>query len=243
MADDIDLARDGDEQPPEGHGNEAHTENFAEDGDEQPPEEHGNESHNRDFVDEEEAANASPVQSVNGEIGDVEIDEEVQVHELAGAVHEDATLDELSQKVSDDDLQGASDAVENHDDLGGVTSSQHHSRYTDSEAADAAPVSSVNEQTGSVSLSVELNYLGIVHDEPSTFTDTPSAPSAYLVRNNQDSISFSSPDGDSIGTFITDASPSADIGFTIAHTGWTVEFDTFGDFDGDLTVRKWELSI
>ena len=215
---------------------------LARDGDEQPPEDHGNESHNRDFVDEEEAANASPVQSVNGEIGDVEIDEEVQVHELAGAVHEDATLDELSQKVSDDDLQGASDAVENHDDLGGVTSAQHHSRYTDSEAADAAPVSSVNGQTGEVDIGFELNYLGIVHDEPSTFTDTPSAPSAYLVRNNQDRLSLTA-DGEFVGTIIGSESLTSDVELIIAHTGWTVEFDTSFDFDGDLTVRKWELSI
>jgi len=41
MSEDIDLAKDGDEQPPE---------------------EHDNESHARDFVDAEEAADAAPVQ-------------------------------------------------------------------------------------------------------------------------------------------------------------------------------------
>lgn len=50
MADDIDLARDGDEQPPEDHGNEAHTENFAEDGTPQPPEDHDNAAHTEDFI-------------------------------------------------------------------------------------------------------------------------------------------------------------------------------------------------
>ena len=39
----------------------------------QPPEEHDNEVHDRDFVDEGEAAAAAPVQSVNGQQGDVEV--------------------------------------------------------------------------------------------------------------------------------------------------------------------------
>ena len=38
----------------------------------QPPQPHDNEAHDRDFVDEGEAAAAAPVQSVNGETGDVE---------------------------------------------------------------------------------------------------------------------------------------------------------------------------
>ena len=40
----------------------------------QPPEEHGNDTHDRDFVDEGEAAAAAPVQSVNGQEGDVEVE-------------------------------------------------------------------------------------------------------------------------------------------------------------------------
>ena len=39
------FAEDGDTQPPEDHGNEAHPTDFAEDGDEQPPESHGSSSH------------------------------------------------------------------------------------------------------------------------------------------------------------------------------------------------------
>ena len=39
----------------------------------QPPQSHDNEAHDRDFVDEGEAAAAAPVQSVNGEEGDVEV--------------------------------------------------------------------------------------------------------------------------------------------------------------------------
>ena len=40
----------------------------------QPPQSHDNEDHTRDFVDEGEAAAAAPVQSVNGEEGDVVVD-------------------------------------------------------------------------------------------------------------------------------------------------------------------------
>ena len=39
----------------------------------QPPQSHDNEAHDRDFVDEGEAADAAPVQSVNGDVGDVEV--------------------------------------------------------------------------------------------------------------------------------------------------------------------------
>ena len=39
----------------------------------QPPESHDNEAHDRDFVDEGEAAAAAPVQSVNGQQGDVDV--------------------------------------------------------------------------------------------------------------------------------------------------------------------------
>jgi len=40
--------------------------------------------------------------------------------------------------------------IGSHDELSNVTSSQHHSRYTDGEASDAAPVQSVNGRTGAV---------------------------------------------------------------------------------------------
>ena len=76
---------------------------IAEDGDTQPPESHDNEAHDREFVDEGEAADAAPVQSVNGQQGDVEVD----------------------------------GGVSDHSELSGVTSGQHHSRYTDAEAVDA----------------------------------------------------------------------------------------------------------
>jgi len=63
MPEDIDLARDGDEQPPEEHDNEAHS---------------------RDLVDAEEAAAAAPVQSVNGSGGDVQIETVTDVDVLLG---------------------------------------------------------------------------------------------------------------------------------------------------------------
>ena len=40
----------------------------------QPPQSHDNEVHDRAFVDEGEAAAAAPVQTVNGQEGDVEVD-------------------------------------------------------------------------------------------------------------------------------------------------------------------------
>jgi len=54
MADDIDLARDGDEQPPEDHGNAVHTEDFITsddvDTDGLADDPHGNEAHTSSFV-------------------------------------------------------------------------------------------------------------------------------------------------------------------------------------------------
>ena len=47
----------------------------------QPPQSHDNEAHDRDFVDEGEAAAAAPVQSVNGEDGDVEVESGVSKEE------------------------------------------------------------------------------------------------------------------------------------------------------------------
>ena len=46
---------------------------LARDGDAQPPEEHDNGVHARDFVDAEEAADAAPVQSVGGRVGNVTV--------------------------------------------------------------------------------------------------------------------------------------------------------------------------
>lgn len=40
-----------------------------------------------------------------------------------------------------------------HDNIAGVSSSDHHSRYSDSEASSAAPVQTVNGQTGDISIS------------------------------------------------------------------------------------------
>ena len=51
----------------------------------QPPQPHDNEVHDRDFVDEGEAAAAAPVQSVNGETGDVTLDAEIGLIEVQSA--------------------------------------------------------------------------------------------------------------------------------------------------------------
>jgi len=94
MADDINLARDGDEQPPEDHDNAAHTADFITsddvDTDALADDPHGNEAHTADFA---EDGTPQPPED----------------HALGGDIHEDATLAELSELVSDDDLLGASD--------------------------------------------------------------------------------------------------------------------------------------
>ena len=51
----------------------------------QPPQSHDNEVHDRDFVDGGEAAAAAPVQSVNGQQGDVEIVSGVELQEASKA--------------------------------------------------------------------------------------------------------------------------------------------------------------
>ena len=60
---------------------ESHRENETHDT-AQPPQSHDNEAHDRDFVDEGEAAAAAPVQSVNGQEGDVEVEEGNEFPEL-----------------------------------------------------------------------------------------------------------------------------------------------------------------
>ena len=49
------------------------------------------------------------------------------------------------------DIQASSD-VEHDDTSGGTVSDAHHPRYSDTEAADAAPVQTVNDQTGDVTV-------------------------------------------------------------------------------------------
>ena len=51
--------------------------------------------------------------------------------------------------------EGPTGSDPSHDDLEGVSSSDHHTRYTDGEAADAAPVDDVAGQTGSVTWRTE----------------------------------------------------------------------------------------
>jgi len=51
----------------------AHTSDDVHD-ENQPPQSHDNEAHDRDLVDAEEAADAAPVQSVNSQGGDVDLD-------------------------------------------------------------------------------------------------------------------------------------------------------------------------
>jgi hypothetical protein len=66
------------------HGNEAHSSNFAVDGATQPPENHGNEAHAESYITsseapvqtrytDSEAANAAPVQDVNGQTGSTNV--------------------------------------------------------------------------------------------------------------------------------------------------------------------------
>ena len=79
---------------------------------------------------EEKVAEKSPVQSVNGQEGDVEV-EGLEKHDLGGDLHADATLAELSAKVSDAELFDAANYTPEDDT---------HERYTDSEAGSALTV-------------------------------------------------------------------------------------------------------
>ena len=76
-------------------------------------------------------------------------------------VPDDATGDEAWELVS----SGFSGS---HNDLTDVNTDDHHSRYTDSEAADAAPVQEVAGKTGSVSLDKSDVGLGNVPNEDAT---------------------------------------------------------------------------
>jgi hypothetical protein len=76
-------------------------------------------------------------------------------------VPDDATGDEAWELVS----SGFSGS---HNDLTDVSSDDHHTRYTDSEAANAAPVQEVAGKTGSVSLDKSDVGLGNVPNEDAT---------------------------------------------------------------------------
>ena len=87
------VAIDGDEQPPESHGNQAHDETYAVDGDEQPPESHDNTAHSEDY------ATQSDLEDVEGEPAGS--DNDLQVNDngsfgTAGSVTYDSDEDGLA---------------------------------------------------------------------------------------------------------------------------------------------------
>lgn len=132
------YAIDGDAQPPQSHGNEAHTSIFAVDGETQPPESHGNAAHNATFA-------------VDGD------SQPPETHNNNAHSENYLTSADVDSGVSD--INGQSGSVNfYHNDLFGVDSNDHHSRYSDSEASSAAPVQSVNGQTGDVNIDTSGSY-------------------------------------------------------------------------------------
>ena len=87
-----------------------------------------------------------------------------------------ATENWVSSNFSNDSFSGS------HNDLTNVGSSDHHSRYTDSEASSAAPVKSVNGQTGNISIS-STNYK-IIQDSFSYYGNSTSGTLINQSINN-----------------------------------------------------------
>jgi hypothetical protein len=93
---------------------------------------------------------------------------DLSAHESASNPHSDS--------ASDTDLNNHTGASNPHSDSASKTNfdnhtadnSAHHSRYSDSEAANAAPVQSVNSQTGDVSVST---YSPTVHASGAVTTE------------------------------------------------------------------------
>ena len=74
--DDVETAEQSAIEESEGYTDteiDAHTSDDVHDAN-QPPQSHDNEAHERDFVDESEASDAAPVQSINSQDGDVDLD-------------------------------------------------------------------------------------------------------------------------------------------------------------------------
>jgi len=103
-----------------------------------------------------------------------------------------------------DNIRGASPAAVatsgSHNDLSNIGSSDHHSRYSDSEASNAAPVQSVNGSTGDVTVEgvpsgVIAMWGGSVSNVPNGWTlcdgtdDTPDLRDRFVVgAGNQYSV-------------------------------------------------------
>jgi len=80
--------------------------------------------------------------------------------------------------------------VTNHGQLAGISAADHHDRYSDSEASDAAPVQSVNNETGDVSLSevsTETESVNLDGNER-TFLSKPNGTFAWTVDSASDDI-------------------------------------------------------
>ena len=121
----------------------------------------GSSDHHTRYSDSE-ASSAAPVQSVNGETGNISI------NGFSGS-HTDLTdigsSDHHTKTTSSSDLTDVSaDSVSNAHHTKTTSSSEltdvsadsvsnaHHTRYSDSEASNAAPVQSVNGETGNISI-------------------------------------------------------------------------------------------
>lgn len=134
----------------------------------QPPQPHDNEVHDRDFVDEGEAAAAAPVQSVNGETGDVEVDTGERIDKTVEAI----TFDEPGVNIVGSELASIDDELQ-----------ISLSNFTTGPSTDFSPsTSGSNDEAGEYGarLSVDENIAGV--RVPGTVLNTASYPITLELR-------------------------------------------------------------
>jgi len=108
-------------------------------------------AHHTRYTDAEAEA-AAPVQTVNGQTGDVSVTTDGGSNATSYKGNDiDSDGDGKVESAEIADEAKGLDGVY-HFELDGVDSDDHHSRYTDDEAESAAPVQSVNGQTGDVTV-------------------------------------------------------------------------------------------
>lgn len=80
-----------------------------------------------------------------------------------------------------DGIEWIEQTVTDHGQLSGVNSDSHHSRYTDTEAASAAPVDDVDGQTGSVTVSHPNSTQNAGGYPESGYKTIPAGQALYVV--------------------------------------------------------------
>lgn len=182
------------------HGNEDHSSTFAVAGDTQPPETHDNTAHSETYL------------------TSADVDGAPNPHD--NSAHDPNFLKQSDYNpqtdTSYDTFSGS------HNDLTNIGASDHHTRYTDSEAAVAAPVQSVNGKTGSVSIDTS----GSDHER---YTDSEAAAAAPVqsVNGKTGDVTISS-GNEYTEVYLTSDLTSSDIDSTDVAAGipWDASSDT-----------------